>query len=106
MLASSSGISPSRAERLPGLYRRNARLVRRGCPSPAHDVAGHPPTWLLRRRTFEHRQVEDNGARGTGVSPSTSGRKIASRGSTGGRERASRLKLRATRPDHTGNASL
>ena len=36
--------------------------MRRGCPSPAHDTAGHLPTWLLRRRTFEHRRVEKNGA--------------------------------------------
>jgi acetyl-CoA carboxylase biotin carboxyl carrier protein len=48
----------------------------------------------LRRRTFEHRRVEKHAARSGVVSPPTGGRKIASRGSTGGRERATRLKLR------------
>ena len=28
------------------------RRVRGGCPSPAHDAAGDPPAWLVRRRTF------------------------------------------------------
>jgi acetyl-CoA carboxylase biotin carboxyl carrier protein len=59
----------------------------------------------LRRRTFEHRQVEDNGARGRAVSPSTGGRKIAFPGSTAGRERATPLKL-SSRPDPNRGAAV
>jgi acetyl-CoA carboxylase biotin carboxyl carrier protein len=46
----------------------------------------------LRRRTFEHRRVDMKGARAAPAAPPTGGRKIASRGSTGGRERAIPLK--------------